>query len=120
MSDLLYRNSATWRTIVGATKASPIAFVGFSALVIGGCYIAADYVMNATNPNFKEEGYRRQEEELRKQPLDVQVRPLCTAAVHCRSCRRPAAARLCPACLYSAPAAAVRRQRLRAAGQPVG
>jgi hypothetical protein len=74
MSDLLYRNSYTWRTVVAATKASPLFFMGFSALTLGACYIAAQGVMNSTNPNFKEEGYKRQEDELKKQPLDIQAR----------------------------------------------
>jgi hypothetical protein len=74
MSDLLYRNSYTWRTIVAAGKASPLFFVSFSALTLGGCYLGAQWVMNSTNPNFQEEGYKRQEEQLKKQPLDIQVR----------------------------------------------
>lgn len=74
MSDLLYRNSYIWRTVVAAGKASPLFFVSFSALTLGGCYLGAQWVMHSTNPNFQEEGYKRQEEQLKKQPLDIQVR----------------------------------------------
>jgi hypothetical protein len=74
MSDLLYRNSQAWRSLVAATKASPIFFLGVSTLTLGGCYVAAEWVMQSTNPNFREEGYRRHEEELKKQPMDVQVK----------------------------------------------
>jgi hypothetical protein len=75
----IYINSPSYRRFVEASKQKKWLLWG-TTLALGGLgTLAANMVMNTTNPKMAEEGYKNKDEELAKLPMNVQV-CICAAA----------------------------------------
>ncbi|WIA32137.1 hypothetical protein OEZ86_002987 [Tetradesmus obliquus] len=69
----IYINSPGYRRFVEATKSKRWLLWG-TTLALGGLgTLAANVVMNTTNPNMAEEGYKSKDAELAKLPMHAQV-----------------------------------------------
>jgi hypothetical protein len=76
----IYINSPGYRRFVEASKQKKWLLWG-TTLALGGLgTLAANMVMNTTNPKMAEEGYKNKDEELAKLPMNAQVRLYATAA----------------------------------------
>jgi hypothetical protein len=76
----IYINSPGYRRFVEASKQKKWLLWG-TTLALGGLgTLAANMVMNTTNPKMAEEGYKNKDEELAKLPMNAQVCAYTAAA----------------------------------------
>lgn len=72
----IYINSPGYRRFVEATKQHKWLLWGTTLVLGGAAAVVSNVVMNTTNPNMAEEGYKSKENELSKLPMHAQVSPL--------------------------------------------